>query len=66
MNATPNSFQNFNSLSLNYLKFITPKIWVLQWTDGLTELQGLADLRVAMAHLSSNIFLMHTGMHGIA
>jgi hypothetical protein len=29
MNATPNSFQNFNSLSLNYLKFITPKIWVL-------------------------------------
>jgi hypothetical protein len=30
MNATPNSFQNFNSLSLNYLKFVTPKIWVLQ------------------------------------
>jgi hypothetical protein len=30
MNALPNSFQNFNSLSLNYLKFVTPKIWVLQ------------------------------------
>jgi hypothetical protein len=33
MNASPNSFQNFNSLSLNYLKFVTPKIWVLQLSN---------------------------------
>jgi hypothetical protein len=37
MNATPNNLINFNSLSLDYLKFITPKIWVLQILPPLKE-----------------------------
>jgi hypothetical protein len=63
-------FLNFNSLYLNYLKFITPKIWVLQcprlwvaWkTDGINE--SLLMMLVIMINDDVYLFMIQLWLIG--
>jgi hypothetical protein len=55
MNATPNNLINFNSLSLDYLKFITPKIWVLQYIT-ITRTKGWLLVPVGVTNRDKRVF----------